>query len=193
VRERGGVDIIGDIHGMYARLVSMLDALGHRRTAGRWMHAENRRIVFVGDYVDRGARAAEVVALARELCEQRVALALAGNHDTNAIALATRARDRAFDAADAWRQARAQLAAGGGAAPAPTAWLRPHDARNLAQHRDTVLAFESAAAYEACVRHFMTLPRYLEPPRLRAVHAAWIPPAVRALDEWAATRAARCA
>jgi hypothetical protein len=98
-----GIDIIGDIHGMHTRLVAMLDALGYRRAAGRWTHDESRKIVFVGDYVDRGARVAEVVELVRELCDHRVALALAGNHDTNAIAFATRARDHAFDAAAAWQ------------------------------------------------------------------------------------------
>ena len=184
----GGIDIIGDIHGMHARLTAMLDMLGYRRTAGRWTHAEGRRIVFIGDYVDRGARVAEVVELVRELCDQRVALALAGNHDTNAIAFATRARDRAFDAQEAWHQARERLAAGLVASPAPTAWLRPHDAKNLKQHQDTIRGFASAADYESCVRHFMTLPAYLELPGLRAVHAAWIPPAIRALDAWAAAR-----
>jgi hypothetical protein len=184
----GGIDIIGDIHGMHTRLVAMLDALGYRRAAGRWAHAESRRIVFAGDYVDRGARVAEVVELVRELCDQRVALALAGNHDTNAIAFATRAHDRTFDAAAAWKEATARLAAGPVDAPAPTAWLRPHDAKNLKQHQDTVRGFADAHSYDACVRHFMTLPLYLELPRLRAVHAAWIPPAIRALDAWAATK-----
>jgi hypothetical protein len=188
MREAGGIDIIGDIHGMHTRLVAMLDALGYRRTAGRWAHAEQRKIVFVGDYVDRGARVAEVVELARELCDHRVALALAGNHDTNAIAFATRAHDRVFDAATAWHEASARLAAGADSARAPTAWLRPHDAKNLKQHQDTIRGFASAADYESCVRHFMTLPVYLELPGLRAVHAAWIPPAIRALDAWAAAR-----
>jgi hypothetical protein len=188
----GGIDIVGDIHGMHTRLVAMLDALGYRRAAGRWTHAESRKIVFVGDYVDRGARVAEVVELVRELCDHRVALALAGNHDTNAIAFATRAHhcahDRAFDAAAAWRQAMARLAAGPDAPPAPNAWLRPHDAKNLKQHQDTVRGFADAHGYDACVRHFMTLPLYLELPGLRAVHAAWIPPAIRALDAWAAAK-----
>jgi len=186
--EASGIDIIGDIHGMQTRLTAMLGALGHRRVAGRWTHAEGRRIVFVGDYVDRGARVAEVVELVRELCDQRVALALAGNHDTNAIAFATRARDRAFDAQEAWHQARERLAAGPDAAPTPTEWLRRHTRGNLEQHEDTIHGLCDARAYEACLRHFMTLPVYLELPGLRAVHAAWIPPAIRALDEWSAAR-----
>ena len=183
-----GIDIIGDIHGMHTRLVAMLDALGYRRATGRWAHPDDRRIVFVGDYVDRGARVAEVVDLVRELCDQRIALALAGNHDTNAIAFATRAHDRALDAPEAWRQASARLAAGAADAPAPTAWLRPHDAKNLKQHQDTVRGFADAHGYDACVRHFMTLPLYLELPGLRAVHAAWIPPAICALDAWAESK-----
>ena len=188
MREVGGIDIIGDIHGMHTRLVALLDALGYRRVAGRWAHAEQRRIVFVGDYVDRGARVAEVVELVRELCDQRVALALAGNHDTNAIAFATRKQGRVFDAVAAWREASARLAAGAETSPAPTEWLRRHTRGNLEQHEETIRGFDDARAYEACLRHFMTLPLYLELPGLRAVHAAWIPPAIRTLDVWAAAR-----
>lgn len=187
-----GVDIIGDIHGMYARLTELLGRLGYRRTAGRWTHAENRRIAFVGDYVDRGRRASDVVELVRELCDHRVAVALAGNHDTNAIAFSTRAADRRFDAVEAWREASARLAAGGGDAvenpPGSATWLRPHTIGNLAQHKETIHGFRDARSYEECLRHFMTLPIYLELPALRVVHAAWIPPAIRALDAWAAAR-----
>jgi len=188
MRDAGGIDIIGDIHGMYTRLTAMLDALGYRRAAGRWGHAEGRRIVFVGDYVDRGARVAEVVDLVREMCDHRVALALAGNHDTNAIAFATRADGRVFDAQEAWREASERIAAGAETSPAPTEWLRRHTRGNLEQHGETIRGLGDARAYDACLRHFMTLPLYLELPGLRAVHAAWIPPAIRTLDGWAAAR-----
>lgn len=188
MRDAGGIDIIGDIHGMHTRLTAMLEALGYRRAAGRWEHAEQRRIVFVGDYVDRGARVAEVVELVRELCDHRVALALAGNHDTNAIAFATRADGRVFDAQAAWREASERVATGAETSPAPTEWLRRHTRGNLEQHEETIRGFGDARAYDACLRHFMTLPLYLELPGLRAVHAAWIPPAIRTLDGWAAAR-----
>ena len=49
-----GIDIIGDVHGMHVRLVRLLGRLGYRRIGGTWSHAEGRRLVFVGDYIDGG-------------------------------------------------------------------------------------------------------------------------------------------
>jgi protein phosphatase len=48
--ETGPFDIIGDVHGCYEELCALLDALGY--VDG--VHPEGRRLVFVGDLVDRG-------------------------------------------------------------------------------------------------------------------------------------------
>ena len=46
-------DIIGDIHGCDQTLVAMLETLGYRMEGGTFEHA-TRRVVFLGDFIDRG-------------------------------------------------------------------------------------------------------------------------------------------
>ena len=52
--DTGPFDIIGDVHGCHAELVSLLDRLGYDTEADPVVHPEGRRAVFVGDLVDRG-------------------------------------------------------------------------------------------------------------------------------------------
>ncbi len=183
------IDVIGDVHGMYGRLRSLLSALGYARRDGRWSHDAGHRIVFVGDYVDRGMRPAETVALVRDLCADGMAIALLGNHDANAIAFCMREEHGELDPQGAWREGRAALQGTRGA----VRWLRAHHSpgaksefKNVEQHGATLRGFSDPAAYEAAVRWFATLPAWLELPGLRVVHAAWVPPAIGALDRWAA-------
>ena len=53
----GPVDIVGDVHGELGALDALLDRLGYVR--GR--HPEGRRLVFVGDLIDRGPDSAGVL------------------------------------------------------------------------------------------------------------------------------------
>ncbi len=88
-RERGPFDIIGDVHGCADELIELLGKLGHavrlrgegdRRRAVYEGHA-SRRIVFVGDFVDRGPRSPDVLRIVMTLLGTGVALAVPGNHD----------------------------------------------------------------------------------------------------------------
>jgi hypothetical protein len=77
-------DIIGDIHGHYKLLVRMLKKLGYERTATGFKHSE-RKVIFTGDYINRGPEIRETVALIREMVESGNAFAILGNHELNAI------------------------------------------------------------------------------------------------------------
>ncbi len=44
-------DIIGDIHGQADALLALLAKLGYQQQGGTWRHPE-RRVVFVGDFID---------------------------------------------------------------------------------------------------------------------------------------------
>lgn len=183
------IDVIGDVHGMYGRLRNLLSALGYERCHGRWGHNAGNRIVFVGDYVDRGVRPAEVVALVRDLCADDMAIALLGNHDANAIAFCMQEDRAELNPQGAWREGRAALEGTRGSGH----WLRAHhkpgaksEFKNVEQHGATLRGFSDPAAYEAAVRWFATLPAWFELPGLRVVHAAWVPPSIDALDRWAA-------
>jgi len=88
-RTHGPFDIIGDVHGCADELVALLVRLGYgvrlqgegetRRAVTR--APEGRRAVFVGDLVDRGPNAPDVVRLVMEMVARGQAFAVVGNHD----------------------------------------------------------------------------------------------------------------
>ena len=79
--ERGPFDIVGDVHGCADELRALLGALGYREEGGAYRHPEGRRLVFLGDLVDRGPKVPEVLRLAMAMVEAGSALAVPGNHD----------------------------------------------------------------------------------------------------------------
>eukprot|EP00511_Aplanochytrium_stocchinoi_P001834 CAMPEP_0204837936 /NCGR_PEP_ID=MMETSP1346-20131115/29332_1 /ASSEMBLY_ACC=CAM_ASM_000771 /TAXON_ID=215587 /ORGANISM="Aplanochytrium stocchinoi, Strain GSBS06" /LENGTH=353 /DNA_ID=CAMNT_0051973669 /DNA_START=67 /DNA_END=1128 /DNA_ORIENTATION=- len=78
----GPIDIIGDVHGEYGALLSLLDRLGYDAHGN---HPENRRLVFVGDLVDRGPDSISVVNLVKTFCERNKAQCILGNHEFNLL------------------------------------------------------------------------------------------------------------
>ncbi len=79
--DTGPFDIIGDVHGCHAELLSLLDRLGYDTAADPIVHPEGRRAVFVGDLVDRGPAVAEVLDVAMSMVDAGSALCVAGNHE----------------------------------------------------------------------------------------------------------------
>jgi len=80
--EHGPFDVIGDVHGCFDELVELLMALGYQaQPGGAWKHPDGRKMVFVGDLVDRGPKIPEVVRLVMESVKAGCALCVPGNHD----------------------------------------------------------------------------------------------------------------
>lgn len=83
--ERGPFDIIGDVHGCFDELFQLLGQLGYHVVLSdgtfRVDHPQGRKIVFVGDLVDRGPQVAEVLRLAMDASNQGRAFCVMGNHD----------------------------------------------------------------------------------------------------------------
>jgi len=80
--EHGPFDIIGDVHGCFDELVELLAMLGYAaQPGGAWQHSGGRKMVFVGDLVDRGPKIPEVVRLVMESGKAGCALCVPGNHD----------------------------------------------------------------------------------------------------------------
>jgi diadenosine tetraphosphatase ApaH/serine/threonine PP2A family protein phosphatase len=85
----GPFDIIGDVHGCIDELEELLARLGYvvawTLSGGLRVPeisaAPDRTVVFVGDLVDRGPGAADVVALVMRMCAAGLALCVPGNHD----------------------------------------------------------------------------------------------------------------
>lgn len=84
--EHGPFDIIGDIHGCYDELLELLQKIGYDikiETDGKTFvsHPEGRKVVFVGDYVDRGPKVAEVLRIVMDMYKNGDAICVPGNHD----------------------------------------------------------------------------------------------------------------
>lgn len=148
-------DIIPDIHGQAEKLRVALRNLGWRRNGTTWVHPEpDRQIVFLGDFIDRGPENAAVIRMVRELMDAGRAQAIMGNHELNALH---------FHTAD----------------PETGAPIRPHDAENFGQHESFLQEFPLEAPHTKDVLNWMKgLPLFIETDQFRAVHAAWIQPAI---------------
>jgi protein phosphatase len=86
--DHGPFDVVGDLHGCAGELLALLGRLGYRRVSGRkpFRHPSGRRVVFVGDLVDRGPRILETAGCAMEMVACGSALAVPGNHDDDLAA-----------------------------------------------------------------------------------------------------------
>ncbi len=78
----GPIDIIGDVHGEFEALTSLLSRLGYNENG---VHPSGRRLVFVGDLVDRGPDSPSVVELVMKLMEAGTAQCILGNHELNIL------------------------------------------------------------------------------------------------------------
>jgi protein phosphatase len=87
--EHGPFDIIGDIHGCFDELDALLAKLGYELTQTNGdaepsysaQHPEGRKVVFLGDLVDRGPRIPDVLRLTMSMVASGNALCVPGNHD----------------------------------------------------------------------------------------------------------------
>jgi protein phosphatase len=90
-QETGPFDVIGDVHGCRSELETLLGRLGYtvaRDEAGRAVdavHPEGRRVVFVGDLVDRGPDSPGVLRLAMGMVAAGHAFAVPGNHENKLV------------------------------------------------------------------------------------------------------------
>lgn len=83
-QHKGPFDIIGDVHGCFDELHELMVKLGYQvQKNDKYMvtHPEGRKIIFVGDLVDRGPRTPEVLRIAMDMIEDGVAFCVNGNHD----------------------------------------------------------------------------------------------------------------
>ncbi len=84
--ERGGFDIIGDIHGCFDELMELFSKLDYnieKRADGHFevQHPENRRAIFLGDLTDRGNKSPDVLRLVMDMVKAQKAFCVCGNHD----------------------------------------------------------------------------------------------------------------
>lgn len=79
--EHGPFDIIGDVHGCYDELCSLLTELGYSVGDDGATPPAGRRAIFLGDLGDRGPKTPEVMGLVMTMVAHGTALCVPGNHD----------------------------------------------------------------------------------------------------------------
>jgi hypothetical protein len=143
-------DLVGDIHGEREALELLLAKLGYREEGGVISHPGGRKLLFLGDYIDRGPDSRGVLHLVRRLVDSGMALAILGNHEFNFIAWHTKDESGRY--------------------------LRSHSEDHARQVAETLGSF---AGYEAEIPEWVEwmkgLPFFVDLGDLRAVHAAWVP------------------
>ena len=140
-------DLIGDIHGHANELKKLLTELGYSEGPGCWRHP-NRKVIFVGDYIDRGPAIREVLQIIKSMVDSNQAFAIMGNHEYNAIAFSHRTHDGGY--------------------------LRPHNPVHIRQHQATIDQFSNySEEWQHWINWFYTLPLFLEIDGIRVVHACW--------------------
>ncbi len=141
-------DIVGDLHGQADKLTALLEHLNYRPHGNHYRHPEGRKVIFLGDFIDRGPKIRETLHLVRNMVEASEAFAIAGNHELNAVF---------FHTPDG---------IGG--------YLRSHNKRHTESHAATLAAFTGREEEWADWLDWMKrLPLFLDLGALRAVHAAW--------------------
>src|SRR5690606_33477097 len=78
----GSIDIVGDVHGEIDALDELLGRLGYGADA---RHPDGRRLVFVGDLVDRGPDSPAVMERVMRAVEHGAAQCIIGNHEMNLL------------------------------------------------------------------------------------------------------------
>ena len=141
------MDLIGDIHGHADKLEELLLKLGYVKSNGIYSHPY-RKVLFVGDYIDRGPKIRKTLHIVRSMVENENAIALMGNHEYNALCFHF-------------------VETEGG-------HLRKHLIKNIVQHYRTLEQFKNRQSeYEEYLEWFKSLPLFYETDTFRAVHACW--------------------
>ena len=87
--ETGPFDLIGDVHGCFDELCILLQSLGYRISQGSQQfevyHPEGRKLVFLGDLVDRGPKTPQALRLTMDAVQSGDAFCVSGNHDAKLV------------------------------------------------------------------------------------------------------------
>ena len=156
-------DIIGDVHGCYDQLIKLLERLDYKPSAQGYWHPE-KKVVFLGDIVDRGPQIRPALELVRTMVTSGHAHIVFGNHEYNLIAYHTLRADGSGE----YLHRRI-----------------PRHSRNIQQ------TLEQFAGYEEQLHDHIawlrTLPFFLElaigSSAFRCVHACWHPEAIALIKQ----------
>jgi len=142
-------DIIGDIHGHASTLIQLLKSLGYEKDESGVFSHQERKAVFLGDFIDRGIEEESVIKIVKPMIESGHAKAVMGNHEFNAICYHTYH-------------------------PQTEIPLREHSARNIKTHQAFLDEYPVGDKKTIdVINWFKTLPLFIELDGFRVIHACW--------------------
>ncbi len=145
-----GYDLIGDIHGCGLTLIDLLEQMGYSTRNGVYQHPK-RKVVFLGDIVDRGPNIRLACHIVRDMVEAGHADIVMGNHEYNVVTYLS-------EAPAGMRQP----------------FLRPHTPRNNFIVEQTLEQFANyPQEFNEMLDWFLTIPLFREYEHFRVVHACW--------------------
>lgn len=143
-----GFDIIGDVHGYASKLKELLIKMGYENKSNTFVHPLGRKVIFIGDYIDRGLEEEAVLDIVRGMVDSENAFAIMGNHEYNAICYATKINGT---------------------------YLRKHTDKNFKQHEEFLNEYPlHSEKHDDIINWFKSLPLFLEIDNVRYVHASWV-------------------
>jgi hypothetical protein len=153
-----GYDLIGDVHGCAKTLERLLKKLGYNKRSGVYQHPK-RRVIFLGDIVDRGPHIREALLLVHSMVQKGSAHIVLGNHEHNALTYCTQVKNPITQRIE---------------------YLRPHTSANSLLIAETLEQFANYPdEWKEMLQWFRTMPLFMEfgSPRgnnaFRVVHACW--------------------
>ena len=153
-------DIIGDIHGHGTALAELLKKLDYTELNGVFQH-QDRKAIFVGDFIDRGSEHKKALTICRSMVEQGSALAVMGNHEFNAICYATPDPGN------------------------PDTFLRKHSESNRTSHQAFLDEYPlGSPEHKDIIDWFRTLPVFLDLDDIRVIHAVWHHQSMNIIQPW---------
>lgn len=145
-----GYDLIGDIHGCGLTLIDLLEQMGYSKRNGVYQHPK-RKVIFLGDIVDRGPNIRLACHIVRDMVEGGHADIVMGNHEYNIVTYLS-------EAPAGMRQP----------------YLRPHTPRNNFIVEQTLEQFANyPQEFNEMLDWFLTIPLFREYDHFRVVHACW--------------------
>lgn len=153
-----GYDLIGDVHGCGVTLERLLQKLGYTKIQGVYQHPK-RRVIFLGDIVDRGPNIREALLLVHSMVQKGSAHMVLGNHEYNAMTYCEKIKTPLTDACE---------------------YLRPHNPANAVLIAETLEQFSRYPdEWREMLQWFRSLPLFMEfgdvknKNAFRVVHACW--------------------
>lgn len=100
------LDVVSDVHGLLEDLLALLHEAGWRSEDGVLRHTDpERRLLFLGDLVDRGPDSVQLLELVLRSCVAGMAQCLMGNHEAKLLKFIEQAEREGIERWGSWANA----------------------------------------------------------------------------------------